>query len=100
MAVEVKALLDDIIKLVLSHKNAEKVVLFGSRARGDESPTSDIDIAIIDPFWTREDINIVRGQLNEEIPTALKIDLVSYDLLEKTGLKERILKEGVLIRGQ
>jgi predicted nucleotidyltransferase len=50
MAVEVKALLDDIIKLVLSHKNAQKVVLFGSRARGDASPTSDIDIAIIDPL--------------------------------------------------
>jgi predicted nucleotidyltransferase len=100
MAAEVKALLDDIIKLVLSHKDAQKVVLFGSRARGDESPTSDIDIAIIDPLWTREDVNIVRGLLNEEIATALKIDLVSYDLLEKTGLKERILKEGVLIRGQ
>jgi len=99
VAVEVKIVLDDIVKLLLSHKNARKIVLFGSRARGDASLTSDIDIAIMDPLWTREDINIVRGQLNEEIATALKIDLVSYDLLEKTGLKERILREGVPILG-
>ena len=54
MAVEVEVLLDYIIKLVLSHKNAKKIVLFGSRARGDEAPTSDIDIAIIDASWTRK----------------------------------------------
>ena len=99
MAVEVKTVLDDIVKLVLSHKNAQKIILFGSRARGDASPASDIDIAIVDPLWTREDINILRGQLNEEIATALKIDLVGYDLLEKTGLKERILREGVPLLG-
>ena len=99
MAVEVKTVLDHVVRLVLSHKNAQKIVLFGSRARGDASRTSDIDIAIIDPSWTREDINVVRGQLNEEIATALKIDLVSYDLLEKSGLRDRILKEGVPILG-
>lgn len=99
MAVEVKTVLDHVVRLVLLHKNAQKIVLFGSRARGDASRTSDIDIAIIDPSWTREDINVVRGQLNEEIATALKIDLVSYDLLEKSGLRDRILKEGVPILG-
>ena len=99
MAVEVKTVLDHVVRLVLLHKNAQKIVLFGSRARGDASRTPDIDIAIIDPSWTREDINVVRGQLNEEIATALKIDLVSYDLLEKNGLRDRILKEGVPILG-
>ncbi len=99
MAVEVRTVLEEIVKLVLSHKKARRIVLFGSRARGDASVTSDIDIAIFDPFWTREDINVVRGQLNEEIATALKIDLVSYDLLEKIALKERILREGVPIHG-
>jgi uncharacterized protein len=36
--------------------NVERVVLFGSRARGDEQPDSDYDIAVFlktpDSFWT------------------------------------------------
>ena len=36
--------------------NVERVVLFGSRARGDERPDSDYDIAVFlkkpDSFWT------------------------------------------------
>nr|WP_275299661.1 nucleotidyltransferase domain-containing protein [Clostridium sp. YIM B02506] len=41
-----KELLEEIIDICKRHDEIEKVVLFGSRARGDNSPKSDIDLAI------------------------------------------------------
>jgi predicted nucleotidyltransferase len=53
--------------------NVERVVLFGSRARGDERPDSDYDIAVFlkkpDSFWTES------GRLAE----------IGTDILYETG---------------
>ena len=69
--------LDD--KLIMAIKElgekyaVKKIVLFGSRARGDHKPTSDIDLAI---FTSREYDE--KGSLASEIDdldTLLKIDV-------------------------
>jgi predicted nucleotidyltransferase len=39
--------LEEIVKRILSRMRAERIVLFGSRARGDAHPGSDFDIMII-----------------------------------------------------
>lgn len=41
-----KEIIDDIIKICEKHEYIEKVILFGSRARGDNNIKSDIDLAI------------------------------------------------------
>ncbi len=56
----------------------DRIILFGSRARGDCAPRADIDLAVDCP---RAD---VKGWLDmieaaEEVPTLLKIDLVRLD---------------------
>jgi len=40
-------MLEEIVKRVLSRMQPERIVLFGSRARGDAHPGSDFDIMII-----------------------------------------------------
>ena len=72
-----------------------RVVLFGSRARGDHHAASDIDLAI----FPLPDFNS-RGMVNSEIDelaTLLKIDLVFVDEQTAADLLDRINREGVLL---
>ena len=97
MSGDLKAVLAAIVTAVRSHKEAKKIILFGSRARGDAVRTSDIDIAIVDPRWTRQDINTVHDELEETLAVPFTFDLLGYDLLTKDSLKERIQREGIVI---
>ena len=70
----------------------EKIYLFGSRARGEESMHSDIDIAIDgDALGSR--LSHARFVLEESL-VPYKIDLV--DLSKASYLKGIIQKEGVV----
>jgi predicted nucleotidyltransferase len=43
-----EALLEQIVRRILAVGSPQKIVLFGSRARGDYQPDSDIDLLIIE----------------------------------------------------
>ncbi len=92
-----KELQKNIIEVVLKYKQPEKIVIFGSRAQGNFQETSDIDIAIFGKKWADKDINIVKFNLDENIKTPLKIDLVNFYALTKEKLKNNIIKNGEVI---
>ena len=69
-------------------------MLFGSRARGDNEPRSDIDLAVYGlekdkhgRFW---------GDI-DDLPTLLKIDLVYVSEYTNPKLLENIERDGVVI---
>lgn len=73
---------------------AQKLVLFGSRARGDHTPRSDIDLAVYDmpepnrsAFWLEA----------EELPTLLKLDIVHISPEMDAGFLHNIKKDGVTL---
>ena len=70
----------------------EKVILFGSRARGDYHRTSDIDLAT-------EGSNSVRFALDvdEFTSTLLSFDIVDLDGPVQEELRQSIENEGVVI---
>jgi len=73
----------------------KKVVLFGSRARGDNKNTSDIDLAI----YVMNDFDD-KGSFTldiEDIETLLKFDIVFIDNNSDEKLIENIEKDGVVI---
>jgi len=73
----------------------KRIVVFGSRARGDHTPTSDIDLAV---YTLPEFVN--KGYFSSEIDdlaTLLKIDVVFINDYTDTNLVENIKKEGVVI---
>lgn len=75
----------------------EAIILYGSRARGDSRPRSDIDLAIVAPKASRlewfEILNIV-----DEADTLLKIDCVRFDELEPDDdLRKSIERNAVYI---
>ncbi len=70
----------------------EEIWLYGSRARGDFSDRSDIDLAILCPKATGQEWLVIE-EILEEADTLLKIDSVRFDLLPKSDkLRDNILK--------
>ena len=73
----------------------ERIVLFGSRARGDHKPGSDIDLAV----FLMSDFN-GRGHLTsdfDELNMLLKIDVIFINKDLDLKLLENIEKEGVVL---
>jgi uncharacterized protein len=72
----------------------EAIYLYGSRARGDHSPRSDIDLALLCPSALRKDWLKVL-EIIEEADTLLQIDCIRLDeVKEGDYLKEKILRQG------
>lgn len=73
----------------------DKIVIFGSRARGDHKPASDIDLAVslLPEFNSRGRMTSDMDDLN----TLLKIDLVFINERIDPKLLENIEREGVVL---
>lgn len=83
--------------VALKYKSIHKVVLFGSRARGDNTPNSDYDIAIFsNPMEHSEQskfLNDIDG-----IKTLRKIDVIFIkERHMDTDLYRNIMKDGVTV---
>ncbi len=76
--------------------NIKKVILFGSRARGDHVPTSDYDIGIISDNLTPLEKALIYDRI-DEIETLKKIDLVFLDGTESDSFYKKIIEEGKVI---
>ena len=70
--------------------NVAKVILFGSRARGDFKRTSDIDLAVSGGNFDRFALDV-----DEETSTLLMFDIVDLDREMQPEVRESIEKEGV-----
>ena len=73
---------------------ADKVVLFGSRARGDNRERSDIDIAVYG--LPDENRALFRSEI-EELPTLLDFDIVFVTPDTDKALLKNIEKDGVIL---
>lgn len=72
--------------------NLDRVILFGSRARGTNHERSDIDLAI-----QGGDTVAFAASADEDIPTLLMFDVVDLDKPVQKELLEEIRKDGVVI---
>lgn len=74
--------------------SAEKIVLFGSRARGDNREKSDVDIAV---FKMPSNNHVPFAQAIENLPTLLQFDIVFVSENTNALLLENIKKDGVTL---
>ena len=74
----------------------EAIILYGSRARGDNQERSDIDLAIVCPKASDDDWRLVREIINNA-DTLLTIDCVRLDNLSDLKLKSEIEKNKVVL---
>lgn len=86
--------LDALLADLAQQYRARRVVLFGSRARGDSRERSDVDLAVYGLDHTQA------GRLRlalEALPTLLEFDLVCVDENTSHALLENIEREGVIL---
>jgi predicted nucleotidyltransferase len=87
-----KELLGQIVDAIVRHVNPTKIIIYGSRARGDYKPTSDIDIAV----ECDEGKSLIRNVIDDEIRTLLKVDIVDIGGVSEE-LQSEIEEEGIVI---
>jgi len=84
---QVKITMDDINKVVsrlIEAAHPRKIILFGSYARGDETPDSDVDIMVIEDTVNHQGMEMVRlRKAAGRIAPGIGIDIMVYPT-EKT----------------
>ena len=85
--------IDELFAYFKTKPDIEKVLIFGSRAKGNFHNGSDIDFAI----WSdnSEDFFRIAGEL-DELPTPYKFDVIDYKNLSHQAMKNSIDKDGKL----
>ena len=83
-----------IIAVIAANDRVERAVLFGSRATGTNSVSSDVDIALFGNRLTLTDQARLAAAL-DEIPMAQSVDLLLYDSIRDRTLREHVRGEGV-----
>jgi len=76
------------IKQILADNHIEKAILFGSRAKGNYLPGSDVDIAIIGNEKKLSDA------FNEESRLIYYFDIINLEKIQNPNLKAHIARVG------
>jgi hypoxanthine-DNA glycosylase len=90
-----KEQIDDIKFIFSQHPNIEKAILFGSRAKGNYRPGSDIDFALTGKNLTLRELFSVGNEL-ESLPLPISFDLILYQGVKDIHVIEHINRVGVL----
>ncbi len=90
----------EVIRVASRRPEVERVILFGSRARGDADARSDVDLAVDAPGASRRQWLELAFDL-EELATLVPVQAVRLGEVS-AALRERILSEGEVwyVRGQ
>jgi predicted nucleotidyltransferase len=84
-------------QLLIKHPAIQKVVLFGSRVKGNFSPGSDIDLAFyFEPTTSFSEWLNLQNVLDEVGPIQ-KIDALDFDKVRNPELREHIERVGKVV---
>lgn len=94
-----KRFIDELRFYCITNNQIDKILLFGSRARGDYRAASDIDLAVFTKKVSHTQQNLIEHAISE-LSTPLKIDLVFINRLRKVKLISNIRNEEEVIYEQ
>ena len=93
--VQLHPAIPDLVQQLSEEPSVQRVLLFGSRARGTARDRSDIDLAIDAPDASEQEWDRIAVAV-DEAETLLRIDLIRLD--EASGdFREEIEREGVVL---
>lgn len=85
--------IDKINSVFRLHPEIEKVVIYGSRAKGNHRPGSDIDITLFGENLTRDILSKLDWEI-DELNTPYLFDISIYTKLNAPSLQEHIDRIG------
>ena len=88
-----KVILNEIIEISKKHSEINKVILFGSRTRGDNGDRSDIDLAI----YCEESISDFIEDIENNTTTLLEFDFSDMKSVNDELFIEQVNKEGIIL---
>lgn len=88
----IKPLVMEEIRQIAKKHQLQKVILFGSRARGTYERASDIDLAV-----SGGNVDAFSVEVEEETSTLLTYDVVDLDQPIQKELRQSIEREGKLL---
>ncbi|MCK5564628.1 MAG: nucleotidyltransferase domain-containing protein [Planctomycetes bacterium] len=81
--------IDNIQNALIQFPEIEQALVFGSRAKGNSKPGSDIDLAVKGSEVTPETIAGLRSMLND-MPLPYFFDVIDYKAIENKDLTDHI----------
>lgn len=88
----------NILKAIFSkYSKIEKVILYGSRAKGNFKPGSDIDLTLIGESLTADDLLNLQSEFYDS-PIPYMVDLSLFHHLDNKDLIEHIDRVGIELR--
>jgi uncharacterized protein len=88
--------IDDVISLLQLNKKINKIILFGSRAKGNFNNGSDIDIALLGLDLNMNDVLDASIEI-EKLSLPYKFDLIIFDRIKENALMEHIIRVGIVL---
>ena len=86
------------IEAILSqHPEVEEAIVFGSRAKGNYSTGSDVDIALKGETLDPRIISSIAYQLNEETNMPYRFDVVNYHTVQSESLLHHVDRVGIIV---
>ncbi len=77
------------------HPAVERAVLYGSRAKGNFKPGSDIDLSLHGAGLSLQELWAINDEL-DELLLPYSIDVLIFDTLQHEKLKEHIERVGIV----
>jgi len=78
-----------------NHQNIEEIILYGSRAKGNYTTGSDIDLSIKGSNFTLTDLLKIENEL-DDLMLPYKIDISLYHTINNPELIEHIKRVGII----
>lgn len=85
-----------ILSVISKFKKIEKVVLFGSRAKGNYKKGSDIDLALFSNKLSFKELLKIKVEVNN-LPLPYIIDILHFQQITNFELKEHIERIGIVL---
>ena len=85
--------LQKIASVLEKHTEVETALIYGSRAKGTEKPSSDIDLTLTGPGLTFTDLLRIEVEI-DDLLLPYKFDLSILSQIESVGLREHIARVG------
>ena len=82
------------LSLILKKLGADEIILFGSRAKGNHRPGSDIDIALKGKNLDSSLLTQMESEY-QKLYFPWKLDLVIYDTIKNKNLRDHIDRVGI-----